>query len=1279
MKSLGISDELGNSLLAEPLLWKHYQGSLCRTLPCQLPIPARYHDDSGARGSLNALLRSALGIERLYVHQVEIIQALADRESRRPLVIAVPFGSGRSTALFLGVLPRVIEAGCNVLLVSPTESLARTQTDRWKGKLDAAHISWLLEVRYLAWSGRESVNCFDRGTVLSVSARTLSWLLCNRRRALAEFASHMEAVVCEDLDRLGGPLADHYRCLLGRLRVLVAEAGDPTATQWIGVVPEIANPDAYVAQLGLPIGGQSPRIINRDSSPSCQRVPSIWVPAAVNIERRQGDGPRLFVELIRRHYWWDSGAAMAAETASRGAELTELAATALLTGRTVGILSGEVVPTESERRGIQDAVRGRLMSSGVSTGEEVRRLFLAATLDDIARQMAAEGGPAGEALDVLIVAGLREAPAQLERTTRHVPSKDGKTVDVVLLVPRTPFYQHLLNSPESLGFALGTPAGGMPPTPGLTASLHAPAGSDVVARFHARLLLLEASGLGGVPWSEKDRRLDLLPVSLRQSYEALRATGDPVAGQVAETVDEALASLEVTTTEVARVVETGTGTVVRWIDSTRVAREFYPGGVFVHDDGGVLVRFRVDRIVTGSELGERSITADIEATRLQDVAVTRRIAEYSIEERPDPTLPPAVHHATLGQSAVVAIQVSERVIGRRTYQGLDLEQESQTEKYDPNAPGQPYLVRAPFLTRAWRFTPRTEDRKVLHSLAHLFQAGIARENGPQGGRYHVVPVGESLYCFDDEAQSDEVVRYLNHEGPLLRLHEFACDVLERCPCDSADGSGCPGCLGDWQCVEESHEMDKWETLRYLTQLLRRDNGVVKQKERVTEGNALLHHAQATVRVMKDKLRAELREPFAAAFWDRLTKEAYSREAHRPGLAGICDGRVKRVFLEAGMSEAEAQDVLSHEYFHNFQAEGNLHPSLRYYNRGDVEDTRNIPYQGKLFEEGSANWSSVVVSDFWGGRHRVLRNTLTGRHEYLEGYKVLSHLQTKFGVVRTLEFLRDGRIEGGLVDLARLYGDSGLSGILSDALKELVGKQGERKDARGTQADCSVMPAGEGEESTVVAEQDGELLCVAQPFLGRRAVETRVSHYLTRWAPKSLAELCSEERITGRVKLLLRLMFGQTLGELSVAEFLKLLAVLDSTNLLDKTFARYYEAAGRGAGLAACHQCKGAESERLVDACILHKGTGLLRALRFGLIRRLVTRPWLLASVFSGSLEDDTLEDDAAEDGTLKDDTTEDGTVEDDSHDEEAEIDASDAGDGNAGPEPLSGESRTDER
>ncbi|MFH1279283.1 MAG: hypothetical protein ABIK65_12995 [Candidatus Eisenbacteria bacterium] len=1139
------------SLLNEGLLWKEYQGSLCREVPRLRGAPGESVEYHPPGGGAESLVATALRIEKVYKHQQAILDRLArpgtDSEDRSTTV-ALPFGSGRTTAIALWLLPRLFERGRSVLVLCPTDDLAGRQKELWKGALDRAHLSWLVGLTQLRTRDLEERlgSSLLPGTAIFTDLPTLHRLLREYGKDVAELAVFQEAVIAEDLESLEGPMASHARYVIGRYRYFLASKG--FSPPWITVLPGMTNPAEFAGQLGIP--GRVEDLVDRAGTST--RSLSVWAPSAMNvdIESVSGDsGPSMTLRVVRRRYWQ---------------ELVNLASTSIATGRTTGIISGEIRATDAEINQILDDVRLRIEkgeSPPVPDLDEI--LFLGSDLPSLRSALLKKGKDIGD-LRTLLLAGYQNAGAFLETETRHLAAAGH--LDILLLAPRTPLYQYYMNRPDELIDVADDMHREVRPLPRTLYNL--PVRSEEALRYHAETFLGELEG----PVDE-DLARNLLSsdfLAAVEKAERERAASEDSDGAPDSRVQEALATLEVITDRVMAIRDIGGAAdrILAWVDAVNAPALYFEGAVFV-------MHGRRHRVNRWSNAGD-----DILVQAEPRAQMSKRISRIAIEEVEEIGRAVKTDGYSFGRWKV---KVTEEVIGRRTYQGLDLDTEGESEMWaGPSPPRREF--EAPALRISLARGDSGHGASVVHGVAHLLRSALSVEQGSLHSRLQFVATESSIYIYDDLLRSAQAIADLDTEGAILSAFRRAWRILADCPCD--EDSGCCGCLHDWSCSDPGHGngpgdplLNKWATLGFLSDVLGDDQeahvqaALLGEKRSVSSNGKLRQMKEKCLRVMADKQRSLVRRPYRF----RLATEDDVRNTGG-GWAGLCRHGKKMILIVPGFSEAKTQDIVIHEYFHNFQGEGNLGPRLRHYRDWDMDGPwgvhsfrplrflrglsplfhpQNIPFQGKLFVEGSANWSVVVSSDFWGSKTRFIENKLSGSNEYLEGYNAVNWVQVPYGVVRTLEFLRNGTIAGSVLTIRDVIENSPAAANIRD--------QGK----------------------TANNSPNNELKCLPTGFRDKLDDVVIVSHYLARIPP--------DDSLAGaRGFQLLWIVITGRFGDMSVDAFLKTFEPFGAYGIMNAVFKRHYEDFDEIPCLKM--NCRSITKERLADACVIHSGRRLLLGL-----------------------------------------------------------------------------------
>jgi DEAD/DEAH box helicase domain-containing protein len=218
----------------------------------------------GLRSDLRESLR-ARGIDRLYAHQAEAVEAALRGEN---VVLATGTASGKTLAYNLPILQAWLEdPSATAIYLFPTKALAQDQAAelaRWEQALGAAELGVRLYDGDTPQSRRADTRRSARLLVTNPDMLHLGILPHHTR--WAEFLSHLQYVVLDELHVYRGVFGSHMANVLRRLRRVCAfygASGEQTGPQFLASSATIANP----RELAERLTGASVTAIERDSSP----------------------------------------------------------------------------------------------------------------------------------------------------------------------------------------------------------------------------------------------------------------------------------------------------------------------------------------------------------------------------------------------------------------------------------------------------------------------------------------------------------------------------------------------------------------------------------------------------------------------------------------------------------------------------------------------------------------------------------------------------------------------------------------------------------------------------------------------------------------------------------------------------------------------------------------------------------------------------------------------------------------------------------------------------
>ena len=268
------------------------------------------HDPDYADCDLEPRLAEALsdrGIDRLYRHQVDAIEAVRDG---RDVVIATPTASGKSLAYTVPAFERAMDHGGRTLYLGPQNALIADQAESL-GDL-ARGLGFGSRVSVDTYTGRlsraEKRDVRDRRpTVLLSNPDMLHYGLLPHGHRLWEwlFAS-LDLVVVDEVHAYRGVFGSHVALVFRRLARLCERFGsDP---QFVCCSATVGNPVDHAARLtGRPTAGYT--LVDEDTSGRGPRHWLLWNPPKHRGDEGSGqrrsshvETKRLFADLVSDGY-----------------------------------------------------------------------------------------------------------------------------------------------------------------------------------------------------------------------------------------------------------------------------------------------------------------------------------------------------------------------------------------------------------------------------------------------------------------------------------------------------------------------------------------------------------------------------------------------------------------------------------------------------------------------------------------------------------------------------------------------------------------------------------------------------------------------------------------------------------------------------------------------------------------------------------------------------------------------------------------------------------------
>lgn len=441
--------------------------------------PARHGEPAlPLPGALREALR-ARGIERLYTHQVQAIEAL---RGGLDTVLVTGTASGKSLAYHLPVLERLLaEPGATALYLFPTKALAQ---DQLKGltRLAAGHPDLLRVLGAGVYDGDTQATTRrrlrDTGNVILSNPDMLHQGILPQHAKWARFFRGLRFVVVDEMHAYRGIFGSHVANVLRRLGRVARHHGADFRVVLCSAT--IRNP----GELARALTGREITVVDDDGSPRGEKHFVFWNPPyrdETRVERRSsnGEGCALVTGLIER------GAQTLAFTKSRvAAELVYRYARERL-GRVRPGLEERIRPYRGgylpeERRAIERALfdgelRGVVSTNALELGVDIGGLDAVVMIGApptlaSAWQQAGRAGRQGEPALAVLVAYNETVDQYL---MRHPDWFFGRSPEAACVDPHNPYIlaQQLACAAYELPLGPGDAAAFGPQTADILAAL----------------------------------------------------------------------------------------------------------------------------------------------------------------------------------------------------------------------------------------------------------------------------------------------------------------------------------------------------------------------------------------------------------------------------------------------------------------------------------------------------------------------------------------------------------------------------------------------------------------------------------------------------------------------------------------------------------------------------------------------------------------------------------------------------------------------------------------
>lgn len=284
---------------------------------------------------------------------------------------------------------------------------------------------------------------------------------------------------------------------------------------------------------------------------------------------------------------------------------------------------------------------------------------------------------------------------------------------------------------------------------------------------------------------------------------------------------------------------------------------------------------------------------------------------------------------------------------------------------------------------------------------------------------------EDFIEIDAPQNIDALLFYERYEEPTgyinalqsLELPEIFDDIyriLVDCPCNN----GCACCckIFGTNTIRPNAQVDKAETILLLGQLLGKTEEAQFVNTCRQTGIPSTSEGERKVRVLRDEIIDIFERKFGMRFVALAPLHIAEAGEMGEGNLGFYRHRSneteQQVIIRSGLQEKQAIDVIAHEYTHNWEFDpGTSTPNFSLALQGE-----GIPYEGKLFLEGFAEWVSYRVLDYFGLKEDMSIKDLREYDEYGEGFEVIKYIEDTEGFAAVMAFVKEGPSGRSLLEL-----------------------------------------------------------------------------------------------------------------------------------------------------------------------------------------------------------------------------------------------------------------------
>ena len=742
-------------------------------------------DEKGSGGEYKSIemldevkeVLASKGIDRLYAHQAEAIQALRGGEN---VVVATETASGKSLVYTVPALERAIRDNLRTLYIGPQNALVNDQKDTLSDIFDDVSSSVLPRSSF---GVGKYTGSMDKQTKIAVRDKKPSVLLTNPDMIHYSVLPHssrlwewllgsLDLIVIDEVHEYRGVFGSHVSLVLRRLRRLAQKYGsDP---QFVCCSATIRNPVEHAASVtGKEEGSFS--LFDRDYSESGKKKWVLWNPPRTGGEdnKRKSnhtESIQLFSDLVSEDYQ-----TITFTRTRQGAEEYAMRSERELRGR-----------EEYEKANRVEAYEGALTKH---RRDEIERGLRTDEIKGVWSTSALELGINIGSLDSVILDGypgtLMEAHQRAGRAGR------GKDESLVAFVASdNPLDQYIISNPGEF-FSKEPEKAVVNPE------------NESIMRDHLRA----AANEDPLTHDDEDFFGDKTKEMLHKTSKISKRNGEWVyTGKKPPQYDMDIRSINDVTVE----VKTTGGRTIANLDYESALRDVHPGAYYFHQGE----KYKVEELDLDNYVATVSTTQENYITR-----VVRRKDIYVNE---------VLEERTLSRSDNLNVCLADVGVSTKfpEYAIVDRTTEAVVERVDLDLPGSSIRTKGIYFTVPPEFLPEIEKaddeddiisglHAAEHALISMFPLEVICDRRDIDGlSTDIHPHTQEPTIFIHGAHEGGVgicsSAYEEFESLVSKAH----NVVESCSCLG----GCPSCVYSPHCGNLNDDISKPKAARLLSKM-----------------------------------------------------------------------------------------------------------------------------------------------------------------------------------------------------------------------------------------------------------------------------------------------------------------------------------------------------------------------------------------------------------------------------------------------------------------------------